>query len=386
MWLPHSFIAVLFAVLAKGALTNITVDDPSFTFFGTWAALSTKSPCTSTAQAPCPPQPNPSQIHGGTWHVGTIHPGDPPQAAWGFFTFKGSAVYIFGIDYTGQPEIDFAVDINIHEIPKPNDIHQHHYTGTQQFAYNALFFAATGLSDQMHTVYWGLKTTGNAVQYALFDYAIVEEGMPTTGAVTNPGPDTTQTTTPSNSEFPSESVTLTPSGTGSNAMSSPTGKGQSTGNENQPGSGEGQPIPTSPSPPTHHPTSSGTDTDTGSDGSTPGTPHSTSSGSKSRTNVGAIAGGVIGAVFVALVIVFVWLRCRKVRRQAAASALDSRFLRIEDYYATQDASPPSSTHQVNPLPVSVDRSIFKGDEGMISDARSTSADSRSSISSSEDND
>lgn len=98
----------------------------------------------------------------------------------------------------------------------------------------------------------------------------------------------------------------------------------------------------------------------GSDGSTPGTPHSTSSSSKSRTNVGAIAGGVIGAVFAALIIVFVWLRYRKVRRQAAASALDSRFLRIEDYYATQDASPPSSTHQVNPLPVSVDRSIFKG--------------------------
>jgi hypothetical protein len=98
----------------------------------------------------------------------------------------------------------------------------------------------------------------------------------------------------------------------------------------------------------------------GSDGSTPNTSQLTSSASKSKTNVGAIAGGVIGAVFAALVIGFVWLRCRKLRRLAADSARDSRFLRIEDYYATQDASPPSSTHQVNPFPVSVDRSIFKG--------------------------
>jgi hypothetical protein len=129
--------------------------------------------------------------------------------------------------------------------------------------------------------------------------------------------------------------------------------------------------------PTHHPTSSGTHTDTyeitgpilstvlmvlgrGSGGSTPGTPQLTSSSSKSKTNVGAIAGEVIGAVFAALVIIFVWLRCRKVRRLAADPASGSRFLRIEDYYATQDASPPSSTHQVNPFPVSVDRSVFKG--------------------------
>jgi hypothetical protein len=73
----------------------------------------------------------------------------------------GSAVYVFGIDQTGQAEIDFALDND--NINNP-DIHKHHYTGTQQFAYNAPFFSATGLtSDQMHTVYWGLKTTGNAV-------------------------------------------------------------------------------------------------------------------------------------------------------------------------------------------------------------------------------
>ncbi|KAF7338933.1 hypothetical protein MVEN_01969400 [Mycena venus] len=371
MWLPHSFIAVLFAVLAKGASTNTTVDDPDsrFTFSGAWKALSTNSPCTSTSETPCPPQPGPSQTSGGTWHVGTIQPGAPQSAAWGSFTFEGSAVYIFGIDQAGQAEIDFALDSTTNP-----GIHKHQYTGTQQFVYNALFFSATGLSsDQMHTVYWGLKATGNAPQSALFDYAVVtsgEEGMPTTSAVVNSEPTTAQTTTPSNSELPSEPVAPTPSGTGSNAMSSPTGQGQSTGNESQPGSEAGQTtltpqsaLATSSSPLTRHPTSSGTDTDTasggstpgtdtdtGSGGSTPGTPQLTSSASKSKTNVGAIAGGVIGGVFAALVIVFMWLRCRKVRRLAADPAPDSRFLRIEDYYATQDASPPSSTRQVNPFP------------------------------------
>ncbi|KAJ7795651.1 hypothetical protein B0H14DRAFT_101744 [Mycena olivaceomarginata] len=239
MWLPQSFIAVLFAVLAQGALTNTTVDDTiSFTFGGTWTALSKKSPCTSTP-IPFPPQPDPSQTFGETWHVGTIHPGAPQFAAWGSFTFQGSAVYIFGIDQAGQAEIDFVLD----QITNP-----HHYTGTQQFAYHALFFSATGLnSDQLHTVHWSLKATENAVQSALFDYAVVtsgEEGMPTTGGVTNSGTATTPSTTPSSSEVPSEPVTAsaTPSRTGSNAMSSLTGQGHSTGNESQPGSGASQPC------------------------------------------------------------------------------------------------------------------------------------------------
>ncbi|KAJ7929731.1 hypothetical protein B0H13DRAFT_1859456 [Mycena leptocephala] len=440
MWLPHSFIAVLFAVLAQGALTNTTIDDTSFTFVGNWSALSTNTPCTSTSKAPCPAQPDPSQTSGGTWHVGTIHPGDPLSAAWGSFTFKGSAVYVFGIDQTGQAEIDFALDND--NINNPN-IHKHHYTGTQQFAYNAPFFSATGLtSDQMHTVYWGLKTTGNAVQFALFDYAIVtsgEDGMPTTGAVVNSGPATTQTTTKQSQQL-GASVRTGDSDSvrhwikcdelpnvwlyfirfSDRLKQFNRGKGQSqamkaTWKWGRPTDTYSSVCTATPSsPPTHHSTSNGTDTDT----------YEFSRPYFVNYTNGAIAGGVIGAVFAALVIGFVWLRCRK------------------DYYATQDASPPSSTHQVNPFPVSVDRSIFKGehlynnsetglsgpsaasllpptdahagmtysdsfpfpqsepaatdtshyqerpsaDEGMIGDARSTSADSRPSISSSEDND
>lgn len=104
MWLPQSFIAVLFAVLAQGALTNTTIDDTTFTFGGTWTALSTKSPYTSTP-TPCPPQPDPSQTFGETWHVGTIHPGAPPSAAWGSFSFKGSSHNLRALDSEPRPHI-----------------------------------------------------------------------------------------------------------------------------------------------------------------------------------------------------------------------------------------------------------------------------------------
>ncbi|KAJ6525769.1 hypothetical protein B0H19DRAFT_591541 [Mycena capillaripes] len=191
MRLPHSFVALLFAVLASGAVTNNTFDDSnsSFKFVGNWAALSTSSPCSTLN---CPAQPDTSQIHEGTWHVGTIHNGDHPYTTIvGSFTFKGSAVYIFGIDQAGvQAEIWFALDGN------NNAAQKHHYTGTEKFSYNALFFSATGLStDIMHTVGWGLAPAGPLPaqgQVALFDYAIVtseeeDTSTPPIGASTDAG-------------------------------------------------------------------------------------------------------------------------------------------------------------------------------------------------------
>lgn len=95
--------------------------------------------------------------------------------------FPGSAVYIFGIDQrSSQPDIAFTV----------GSIQQtHHYTGSGQFAYDALFFSATGLaSDETHTVNWvfNFADTGPPLQVALFDYAIVTSGkedITTTNAV-----------------------------------------------------------------------------------------------------------------------------------------------------------------------------------------------------------
>ncbi|KAJ6525764.1 hypothetical protein B0H19DRAFT_591399 [Mycena capillaripes] len=167
MWLPHSFIVLLVAVLASGAITNTTIDDSdsSFTFTGTWNVITPNSPCNG-----CSSQLNASQTNGGTWHDGNYQDGAPVGTS-GSFTFQGSAVYIFGIDQAvSQPDIAFTLG-NVQQV--------HHYTGTVQYVYNALFFSAEGLDpDQTHTVDWvfNLADTGVVMQVALFDYAIVTSG------------------------------------------------------------------------------------------------------------------------------------------------------------------------------------------------------------------
>ncbi|KAJ7827490.1 hypothetical protein B0H14DRAFT_2814479 [Mycena olivaceomarginata] len=177
MWLPHSFVFLLLAVLTSAAIINTTIDDSSssFTFTGTWNTITPSSPCTI-----CSSKPDPSKMHDGTWRDGNIRIGAPVGTS-GSFTFTGSAVYIFGIDQTSsQPDIAFTVD----------SIQQtHHYTGSELFVYDALFFSATGLaSDETHTVNWvfNVADTGVEVQAALFDYAIVTSGkedITTTNAV-----------------------------------------------------------------------------------------------------------------------------------------------------------------------------------------------------------
>ncbi|KAJ7221047.1 hypothetical protein B0H12DRAFT_1152005 [Mycena haematopus] len=168
MWLPHSFVVLILAAQACGAIINTTFDDSSssFTFTqGAWNTITPSSPCTI-----CSSKPDPSQIYESTWHDGNIRDGAPVGTS-GSFTFKGSAVYIFGIDQTSiQADIAFTLG-SIQQV--------HHYTGTVQFVYNALFFSATGLpSDQTQTVEWVLNVadTTITVQAALFDYAIVTSG------------------------------------------------------------------------------------------------------------------------------------------------------------------------------------------------------------------
>src|ERR1700761_5465057 len=89
-----------------------------------------------------------------------------------FIRLLGSAVYIYGIDQAqSQPNIVFTLG---------GTQTTHHYTGTERFAYNALFFSATGLeAGQTHTVNWIFTVdsdTDVVVQAALFDYAIVTSG------------------------------------------------------------------------------------------------------------------------------------------------------------------------------------------------------------------
>ncbi|KAJ7677686.1 hypothetical protein DFH06DRAFT_558758 [Mycena polygramma] len=192
---PHSFMA-FFPILApllllllctpsvQGAITNTTVDDAdsAFTFTGSWTAVSASNPCNF-----CSSKPDASQTFDGTWHDGNYRTG-ASETTGGSFTFTGSAVYIFGIDQAkSQPDIAFTLG---------STQSVHHYTGTEQFVYNALFFSATGLAaDQTHTVNWNFNidpSTGVGVQAALFDYAIVTSGTADVAA-----PPTTQSTTSS---------------------------------------------------------------------------------------------------------------------------------------------------------------------------------------------
>ncbi|KAF7369336.1 hypothetical protein MVEN_00261900 [Mycena venus] len=196
---PHSFITSpltastrainLFVLLlctllllpsaVNGAITNTTIDDADsshFTFTGGWTAVSPSSPCDF-----CSSKPDASQTFGGTWHDGNYRTG-ASETTTGSFTFTGSAVYIFGIDQAqSQPDIAFTLG---------STQSVHHYTGTEQFVYNALFFSATGLAaDQQHTVNWIFnidQTTGVGVQAALFDYAIVTSGTEDLAPAPNP--------------------------------------------------------------------------------------------------------------------------------------------------------------------------------------------------------
>ncbi|KAJ7827494.1 hypothetical protein B0H14DRAFT_2814519 [Mycena olivaceomarginata] len=170
MWLPHSFVFLLLAVLTSAAIINTTIDDSSssFTFTGTWNTITPSSPCTI-----CSSKPDPSKTHGGTWHDGNINIAIPVGTS-GSFTFTGSAVYIFGIDQAASEVSQADIAFTVGSIQQT-----HHYTGSEQFVYDALFFSATGLaSDETHTVNWVLNfaDTGGGLQVALFDYAIVTSG------------------------------------------------------------------------------------------------------------------------------------------------------------------------------------------------------------------
>ncbi|KAJ7223133.1 hypothetical protein GGX14DRAFT_162809 [Mycena pura] len=179
------FLLLVCAPSANSAVSNTTIDDTSsaFVFTGEWTAVSDSQPCEF-----CSSQPDPSQTFGGTWHDGNCRTGATDTTT-GSFTFTGSAVFIYGIDQAqSQPNIVFTLG---------GTQTTHHYTGTERFAYNALFFSATGLeAGQTHTVNWIFNVdsdTDVVVQSALFDYAIVTSGtddVPTsvTTPSTNPNP------------------------------------------------------------------------------------------------------------------------------------------------------------------------------------------------------
>ncbi|KAK7055386.1 hypothetical protein R3P38DRAFT_2846788 [Favolaschia claudopus] len=336
MRLPHSFITVLaaFASIASGALTNTTVDDSSssFSWSGEWTAVSPSSPCDF-----CASKPDPSQTNGGTWHDGNTVD-NPSRQTTGSFTFKGSAVYIYGIDQTNsQPNIAFTLD-SIQKV--------HHYTGSERFAYHALYFSADGLaSDQTHTVNWVYnfaQNTGVGVQSALFDYAIVTTGQEDQAPPPPPPPPpppTSSTQPPSNNPGPSGStggndnnppnpyvpstldtlfsISIVLESTSPPSGSAPSGSGASITNNKRPA--EWVKPPRELTTPIGQATSG---------------PHRLF---HLRPPIGAIIGGVVGGIAVLALAVWFIRRRRRSRETFLSEKPDgdartqSRFLSVEDY-------------------------------------------------------
>ncbi|KAF7338034.1 hypothetical protein MVEN_02027400 [Mycena venus] len=309
MWLPRSFTLFLLTDLASAVVTNTTIDDsdPSFAFTGTfWNVITPTSPCDS-----CSSKPDPSKTHGGTWHDGNINrnPGAPPGAAntSGSFTFMGTAVYIFGIDQAVlQPDIVFTLG---------STKQVHHYTGTESYVYDALFFSAQGLaSDQTHTVNWVLTfaDTPVGVQAVLFDYAIVTSGEDAAESTTS-GPVSSQPLTTS-SEVTAPNTTSLGNTVSSSSISSGLGPSQSNGGivqsnggTSRTNSGESQfdaTVSSQQAPSRSAPTTSKIPV--------AAAPVGASSKSKSN-NLGAIVGGVvIAALVVVLSMLLVWRRLRRI--------------------------------------------------------------------------
>ncbi|KAF8211862.1 hypothetical protein K438DRAFT_1216467 [Mycena galopus ATCC 62051] len=233
MWLPRSFIVLLFAALTSGALTNKTIDDTSSQFFFStpnWAGVTPENPCGYCSSRP-------PDSYNQTYHDGNYGPSSSSLTT-GSFTFTGSAVYIFGIDQANtMPDISFTLN---------GETQVHHYTGTEQYVPNALFFSAEGLASGTYTVNWVFKldpTTGVSIQDALFDYAIVTSGEedppPTTPAVqpiqtqgSNPQSSSPTVNTNNNSQASSK-----PSNTVSNPAPSGSGASQSNSGASQSNSG-----------------------------------------------------------------------------------------------------------------------------------------------------
>ncbi|KAJ7466454.1 hypothetical protein FB451DRAFT_1369674 [Mycena latifolia] len=148
---------------ACGALSNLTIDDTNTTFFTwmddpaanppSWAAITPATPCLY-----CSAQPQTRLIHNRTWHDGR-------SGSAGSFTFQGSAVYIYGIDLAQPANISFTMG---------NSTTYHYYTGSEQFVFDALFFSARNLTDNVnHTIMWVLRESSSNGTTALFDYAVV---------------------------------------------------------------------------------------------------------------------------------------------------------------------------------------------------------------------
>ncbi|KAJ7258219.1 hypothetical protein C8J57DRAFT_1341446 [Mycena rebaudengoi] len=293
MWPPHSFsppfpFLLLAAVPALSALIDTTFDDTSFTYSPDWNAISPSAPCGW------------SRVHGGTYHDGNCVSDK---------TSSGSAVSIYGIDQANtQPNIVFTVE---------GARAVHRYTGTERFVYDALFFSAKGLAaDKTHTVNWVFdfeESSGVGVQAALFDYAVVTSGKeddPDTGQ-DNPPPPPPPPQGPSEGDTgpgfdspgddPNKSTPAKSSSSSRKAKPSTSSRSHSSGSS---------PNPTVTPPNGISGTTDGTPPDQ-TNGQSESSQESPPAGAHPRRNIGAIVGGVIGALCVVVIAAIAYMFWRR---------------------------------------------------------------------------
>ncbi|KAF7369423.1 hypothetical protein MVEN_00271600 [Mycena venus] len=182
----HTLLVLHGGWQAYAAVTNRTIDDTDtkfWSFFGPWSAITPSTPCST-----CRATPDPEQAHNRTWHDGFGQSGA--------FTFQGSAVYIYGIDFPDSANMTF----NISNSPHTSF---HYYTGNN-YVYNSLFFSSSGLDPTTtHNVTWLFtQPSGGGKISGLLDYALVtvdqEDNISSSSAVGSPSilPSSTSTSSP----------------------------------------------------------------------------------------------------------------------------------------------------------------------------------------------
>ncbi|KAF7308089.1 hypothetical protein MKEN_01171300 [Mycena kentingensis (nom. inval.)] len=368
------------------ATTTTIVDDTSsaWTFEGEWTAVTPSNPCDF-----CASKPDPTRIQGGSWHDGNFMRGkDEVGSSAGSFTFTGTGVKIYGVGKRGsEPNVVFTLG---------SQTSTYHYTGTQHFAYQMLFFAASGLSEGTHTVTWVLEANADDdgdLQSVLFDYAEVtattggddggdgqdegSDGGSGTGTGSGSG---TGTTTGSGSGGSSDSPNTDTSGDANGATSGTSSAGDKSHSAASTGSS--------------HPQSSGAPSSTSTTGSSsasgtslPGSVHPDESTSNSNSTtqsdapiaavavkqkqpIGAIIGGVLGALSVAALVagLFLFLRRRRQRERARLSLIIARpdgAPPISPVRETSSAGRVRRTMMVHPFVADAD----DGGAGYISEKR-----------------
>ncbi|GJE89300.1 hypothetical protein PsYK624_053970 [Phanerochaete sordida] len=159
----------------SAALVNVTVDDqgadPTSKF-----ELSFNPPWTLGQNCSgCEAQPDPKQVHGGTWSDITYDPSSPtrtfPQNA--TFDFTGPAVYVYGIqshattDPVSEADIVFYIDGtrlgNYKFTPNSTD---------NAYTYNQLLFKAEGLGQASHLLKIQNGQIGGPISLTLLDYLV----------------------------------------------------------------------------------------------------------------------------------------------------------------------------------------------------------------------